>query len=176
MEGALLQFYGSRLLLRVILGKRPKVMETFKHRAGLLHCPYVQLVLYPPHISLAECRPAPTDLVDVSARNRMMSGMELRLRLYQFHYVDIGRKHIVDLHLQYVRRKHCWCFEVGHLIECMYTGIGSARPHELKISVAKCIRNGSYELSLYRTRILLYLPAGIARTFVFDRKLESCHA
>lgn len=106
----------------------------------------------------------------------MMPGMKLWLGLHQIHHIDVGRKHIVDLHLQNVRCQHCWCFEVGYLIECVHSGVGPARPHELEISVPECVCNSSNELALNRTRILLHLPAGIARTFVFDRKLESCHA
>lgn len=171
-----MEFNGCGLLFRIVLCERPEVVEALKYAAGLLHGSHVQLIFNPPHVALSERRSAPADLVDVGTRDRMMSCMEFRLGLHQVHHIDVGRKHIVDLHLQNVRCQHRWRLEVGHLIECVHTGVGSARPHELEISVPECVCNGSDELALNSARILLYLPAGIARTFVFDRKLESCHA
>ncbi len=57
----------------------------------------------------------------------------------------------------------------------MNTRIGASRAHELEGIGAEHIFECTDDLSLDRSGILLRLPAGIARTFVFDRKTESCH-
>ena len=65
--------------------------------------------------------------------------------------------------------------EVRDLAERVDAGVGAARSVQLEVLPAGDGAHGAVDLALHGPRVLLNLPAAVARAGVFDRQLEARH-
>ena len=91
-----------------------------------------QSVLEPPHEGLGERRPAPGDLIDVAARDRVMAGVKPRRRRLDAQHVDVGGQRVVDPAAKRLGRQLRPDLEMRHLSERVHAGIGASRAVELE--------------------------------------------
>ena len=101
--------------------------------------------------------------------------MERWIGFLDFQNVDVRREDIVDFHTDNLWRKHCLRFEMGHLAQCMNTGISPARSMKFEVVRLLDIAQRANDLSLNSPRILLELPAAVPRSFIFKIKFEASH-
>src|SRR4051812_33259019 len=90
-------------------------------------------------------------------------------------HVDIGRQRVVDAAPQCFGRQRLSHIQMRNLPQRVDTGIGASRSHELEALVADRFADRTFELALHGPRVLLLLPAAVARSGVLDRELVSWH-
>ena len=66
--------------------------------------------------------------------------------------------------------------EVRDLRQRVDAGVGAARPVQLEVRAAGRLADRAIDLALHRPRVLLDLPAAVARAGVLDQELEAWHS
>jgi hypothetical protein len=98
--------------------------------------------------------------------------MEAVRHLLDREHVDVGGQLVVERVAQGVGSERRRDLEMGDLQEGMDAGVRAARAVELEVAAAADGLDRLLELALDRARVLLDLPAAVARAGVFERKLE----
>ena len=91
-------------------------------------------------------------------------------------HVDVRGQSIVDAAPECFSGQRLSHVEMGDLSQRVHAGVGSARSHEFEILLAHRLADGAFELALHGARVLLFLPAAVARAGVLDRELVSRHS
>ena len=105
-----------------------------------------------------------------------MPGMKAMRHAVHGEHVNVGGQAVVDPAPQRFRGQGLSQIEVRHLAQRVHTRIGASRAHELEGLLARQLTDRALDLALHRARVLLFLPAAVPGTRVFDCELESRHA
>src|SRR5262245_5623258 len=86
---------------------------------------------------------------------------------------DVGGQSVVDSSSECVGWQRGPDLEVGDLRQRVDPGIGPARSVELEVVGPGRLPDGALDFALHGPRILLNLPAAVARPGIFDGELQS---
>ena len=102
--------------------------------------------------------------------------MELARHLRRPQHVDVRRQLVVQRAAQRLGREARLEVEVGDLLESVDARVGAARAVALEVGPLRHAAHRLVERSLHRARVLLRLPAGVARAEVLEVEAEAGHA
>ena len=83
--------------------------------------------------------------------------------------VDVGRQLVVDFLSERFGREVGIQLEVRDLRDRVHAGIGSARSVQLELAPSRRFADRALDLARDRPRVLLHLPAAVARARVLNR-------
>ena len=98
-----LHVHQRRFRLGVIVRESAEVVHADEERGSFPHRADVERLLDPPDERLAECGPAPRDLVDVAARHGVVARVEAVRHLVDGDDVDVGGQLVVQFSPQLLR-------------------------------------------------------------------------
>ncbi len=148
----------------------------FEDAAGLGHRADVERVADPPDEGLAEGRAPARDLVEVGAGQGRVPRVELAADLGRAQQVDVGGQLVVQRAPQRLRGEARLEVEVRHLLEGVDARVGAPRTVAREVAPAGDALHGLVERALHRARVLLGLPAGVARADVLEVEAKTGHA
>ncbi len=102
-------------------------------RRGLAHPRDVERLPHPPDVRLGERGPAPRNLIQVAARDRVVARVKPVRHLRRREDVDVGRQLVVQPPPQRLGRQRRADVEVRDLAERVHAGVGAARSVELEV-------------------------------------------
>ena len=117
----------------------------------------------------------PRNLVEVRPRDGIVPRVEPVAHRVDAQDVDVGGQGIVHPSQQRCRRHVRPDIEVRDLCERVDARVGAPGAVQLELASARGIADSPIELALHRARVLLDLPAAVARARVLEGELESRH-
>src|SRR6266508_2088619 len=88
--------HGCRLFLWIVIAERLEVVHAHKLTRSGLHRRKTERLLDPPHKRLREGRPAPRELIEITAGDSGMPGVKAVWRLDDGEDVDVVRQFVVQ--------------------------------------------------------------------------------
>src|SRR5262249_6809616 len=122
------------------------------------HARDVQRILDPPDVRLGERGATPRQLIEVTARDRVMTRVKAVRYLHRAQDVDVGRQVVVEPPPQRLGRHAGGDVEVRDLADRVHAGVGPARSVELEVLPPCDALHGTIDLALHGLRVLLNLP------------------
>src|SRR5215208_520395 len=123
-----------RLLARVVVREAVKILEANEEGRGLPHGVDIQRLTNPPHVRLPERGAPPADLVDVTARDSVMTRMKSVRHLVGGDDVNVGGQLVVQPPPQLLGADAGVELEMRDLREGMNAGVGAAGAIELELA------------------------------------------